>query len=106
MWIDPARVLQRRKIGGCLRQVLRHYDRKERFSMKALTNALGAILTVFGLLLLANGGARGQVRIQDRFANVNGLRLHYLVAGEGGPVLLLHGYAENSHMWRPLMAQL
>src|ERR1043166_4606851 len=44
--------------------------------------------------------------IQDRFASVGGVRLHYLIAGKGEPVLLLHGYAENSHMWRPLMAQL
>jgi pimeloyl-ACP methyl ester carboxylesterase len=43
---------------------------------------------------------------QDRFANVNGVRLHYLIAGAGEPVMLLHGYAETSHMWRPLMAVL
>src|SRR5260370_20722342 len=43
---------------------------------------------------------------QNRFANVNGVRLHYLVAGTGDPVVLLHGYAETSHMWRPLMAKL
>jgi pimeloyl-ACP methyl ester carboxylesterase len=44
--------------------------------------------------------------IESRFANVNGVRLHYLVAGEGDPVVLLHGYAQTSHMWRPLMAKL
>jgi len=43
---------------------------------------------------------------QNRFANVNGVRLHYLVAGTGDPVVLLHGYAETSHMWRPLMVEL
>ena len=43
---------------------------------------------------------------QSRFAEVNGVRLHYLVAGQGTPVLLLHGYAETSHMWLPLMKQL
>src|SRR5260370_41771299 len=43
---------------------------------------------------------------QNRFANVNGVRLHYLVAGTGDPVVLLHGYAETSHMWRPLIAKL
>src|SRR5207245_2676801 len=32
--------------------------------------------------------------------------LHYLVAGKGDPVVLLHVYAETSHMWRPLMAEL
>jgi pimeloyl-ACP methyl ester carboxylesterase len=45
-------------------------------------------------------------RTQSRFANVNGTRLHYLIAGEGDPVVLLHGYAETSHMWRPLIAEL
>jgi len=44
--------------------------------------------------------------IQSRFANVNGTRLHYLVAGKGDPVVLLHGYAETSLMWLPLMPKL
>jgi pimeloyl-ACP methyl ester carboxylesterase len=44
--------------------------------------------------------------IKSRFAKVNGIRLHYLSAGEGEPVILLHGYAQNSHMWRPLIAEL
>jgi pimeloyl-ACP methyl ester carboxylesterase len=43
---------------------------------------------------------------QSRFADVNGVRLHYLVAGHGEPVVLLHGYAQTSHMWRPLMTEL
>ncbi|MGA9967594.1 MAG: alpha/beta hydrolase, partial [Terriglobales bacterium] len=29
-----------------------------------------------------------------------------LAAGKGSPVVLLHGYAETSHMWRPLIAEL
>ena len=44
--------------------------------------------------------------IKSHFAKVNGVRLHYLAAGEGEPVILLHGYAQNSHMWRPLIAEL
>jgi pimeloyl-ACP methyl ester carboxylesterase len=43
---------------------------------------------------------------QSRFAEVRGVKLHYLIAGEGDPVLLLHGFAETSHMWRPLIAKL
>ena len=58
------------------------------------------------LTLTTNLAARAQTRINDRFAAVNGIRLHYLIAGKGNPVILLHGYAENSHMWRPLMGQL
>jgi pimeloyl-ACP methyl ester carboxylesterase len=45
-------------------------------------------------------------KIKSRFANVNGVRLHYLAAGAGDPVVLLHGYAETSHMWLPLIAEL
>ncbi|MEI8153195.1 MAG: alpha/beta hydrolase, partial [Hyphomicrobiales bacterium] len=44
--------------------------------------------------------------IKSHFAKINGVRLHYLAAGEGDPVILLHGYAQNSHMWRPLVAEL
>ena len=44
--------------------------------------------------------------IKSRFAKVNGMRLHYLTAGQGDPVILLHGYAQTSHMWRPLIAEL
>ena len=43
---------------------------------------------------------------QSRFASVNGVRLHYLTAGTGAPVILLHGYAETSHMWLPLLPEL
>jgi pimeloyl-ACP methyl ester carboxylesterase len=43
---------------------------------------------------------------QGKFAEVNGVRLHYLIAGKGDPVLLLHGYAETSHMWLPLIDKL
>jgi len=49
---------------------------------------------------------RSAHKIKSRFANVNGVRLHYLAAGAGDPVILLHGYAETSHMWLPLIAEL
>jgi pimeloyl-ACP methyl ester carboxylesterase len=49
---------------------------------------------------------RSARKTQSRLANLNGTRLHYLIAGEGDPVVLLHGYAETSHMWRPLIAAL
>jgi pimeloyl-ACP methyl ester carboxylesterase len=43
---------------------------------------------------------------QSNFADVNGVRLHYLSAGKGDPVVLLHGFAETSHMWLPLISRL
>jgi pimeloyl-ACP methyl ester carboxylesterase len=44
--------------------------------------------------------------IQSRFAEVDGIELHYLTAGHGPAVILLHGYAETSLMWRPLIPKL
>jgi len=55
---------------------------------------------------MAKRTTRATGAIKSRFAKVNGIRLHYLAAGEGEPVILLHGYAQNSHMWRPLIAEL
>jgi pimeloyl-ACP methyl ester carboxylesterase len=43
---------------------------------------------------------------QSRFADLPGVRLHYLIAGKGDPIVLLHGYAETSRMWLPLIAKL
>src|SRR5262245_47219895 len=50
--------------------------------------------------------AQAPVKIESRFAEANGLKMHYLVAGKGEPVILVHGYAQTSHMWRPLMKEL
>jgi pimeloyl-ACP methyl ester carboxylesterase len=43
---------------------------------------------------------------QSRFIEANGIRIHYLVAGKGDPIVLLHGFAETSHMWQPLISEL
>jgi pimeloyl-ACP methyl ester carboxylesterase len=41
--------------------------------------------------------------IVSRFAEVDGVKLHYLTAGHGAAVILLHGYAETSLMWKPII---
>jgi pimeloyl-ACP methyl ester carboxylesterase len=41
--------------------------------------------------------------IDSRTAEIDGLKIHYLIAGHGPTVILLHGYAETSFMWRPIM---
>src|SRR5258705_12555554 len=74
--------------------------------MKMLIRAMYSVEAILIFALTAGLTVHAQKRIEDRFANVGGVRLHYLVAGKGEPVILLHGYAENSHMWRPLMVQL
>jgi pimeloyl-ACP methyl ester carboxylesterase len=41
--------------------------------------------------------------IIPRDAEVSGLRIHYLTAGQGPAVILLHGYTQTSRMWRPII---
>jgi pimeloyl-ACP methyl ester carboxylesterase len=50
--------------------------------------------------------ATSDTAIASRSAEVDGVKLHYLTAGHGTPVILLHGYTETSLMWRPLIPRL
>lgn len=67
--------------------------------MKRFISAIAALLLAVGVQAAT---------IEDRSASANGVQLHYLQAGAGSdtPVLLLHGYTETSHMWRPLIDKL
>jgi hypothetical protein len=61
--------------------------------MWALLRRVVAVAGVLGIASAAPASALGQ-GIESRFIEVNGLRMHYLVAGNGGSqVILLHGYA-------------
>jgi pimeloyl-ACP methyl ester carboxylesterase len=65
-------------------------------------------LAAFGALFLTalSSQAHGQIAdgaIASRTAEINGVKLHYLTAGHGTPLVLLHGYAETSLMWRPII---
>jgi pimeloyl-ACP methyl ester carboxylesterase len=64
--------------------------------------------TLVAMLLLAcssSSEAAGKLLagFTEHYADVNGVKLHYYIGGKGSPVVLLHGYAQTSHMWSPLM---
>jgi pimeloyl-ACP methyl ester carboxylesterase len=77
-----------------------------------MQGVMRALVRAFTIITLAAGVATTvqaqppRIAIASRFADVNGIRMHYLAAGTGDPVILLHGYAQTSHMWRPLIAEL
>ena len=52
------------------------------------------------------GAVGGTGPIAERTAVADGLKLRYLTAGHGPAIVLLHGYAETSRMWRPLIPRL
>jgi pimeloyl-ACP methyl ester carboxylesterase len=53
---------------------------------------------------MAQNNARSNGRtIAAKTSNIEGLKLHYLSAGQGPAVILLHGYTQTSRMWRPII---
>ncbi len=62
--------------------------------------ALVSICTVLPIPVRAQ---KADTKIVARTVQIDGVELHYLTAGHGKPVILLHGYAETSLMWKPLM---
>ncbi len=68
----------------------------------AAAASAGAMLLLASSRLRAASG-RVPAGFAEGFADVNGVRLRYLIGGKGSAVVMLHGYAETSHMWDPIM---
>jgi len=64
--------------------------------------ALFVLFLSASLLATAQTAAAAR-EISSRMASVEGLQLHYLAAGQGPAVILLHGYTQTSRMWRPVI---
>jgi pimeloyl-ACP methyl ester carboxylesterase len=66
-------------------------------------------LAVFGpLFLLTAPSAEAYPQATDetivsRTAEIDGAKLHFMTAGHGTALILLHGYAETSLMWKPII---
>jgi len=80
---------------------------------KAALIGSATVIAAFSTITAAAQGAARNVtpRLGDgavvvRTASAGGVKLQYLTAGRGPAVVLLHGYAETSRMWRPLMPRL
>lgn len=77
--------------------------------MKNIKGFFGPALLGFAVLLLATTFANADSTdraITSHDVDVNGVTLHYMTAGHGKPLVLLHGYAETSLMWKPIIPML
>jgi pimeloyl-ACP methyl ester carboxylesterase len=76
--------------------------------MKRALNLLLAV-AVFSPLCLSTPssskiyGPATDKTIVSRTVEIEGVKLHYMTAGHGTPLILLHGYAETSLMWKPIV---
>jgi pimeloyl-ACP methyl ester carboxylesterase len=74
----------------------------KRISDSLATRTLLGLLLAFALHASVVHGAEPD-GIASRKATIDNVEIHYLTAGQGPAVILLHGYAETSRMWRPII---
>ncbi len=57
-------------------------------------------------LALLTVSAVAQAEPQDHYANNQGVKIHYVVDGQGPLIVLIHGFPDYWATWKPLMATL
>ena len=43
---------------------------------------------------------------RDQFADVNGITMHYVIGGQGDPIVLVHGWPQTWYEWNRIMPEL
>jgi len=63
-------------------------------------------LALAAALLIAGGAAAAAAKGSDRYADNGGVKIHYVVQGQGPLVVLIHGFPDYWATWKPLMKTL
>ncbi len=74
-----------------------------RISNFSFVHVVAGLFFTFVVSATPSNAAPNDKAIASRTAEIDGVKLHYMTAGHGPAVILLHGYAETSRMWRPLI---
>jgi pimeloyl-ACP methyl ester carboxylesterase len=77
---------------------------KRTLSLSPRSLVLALLLSAPAFCATAYGEANQP--ITSHFKEIDGIKLHYLTAGHGPAVVLLHGYAETALMWKPIIPAL
>lgn len=78
---------------------------RTRIKMKLLSATL-LLTLLFGHLFAAVTPANPPSNFKHQYANVNGVKIHYVIGGKGEPLLLIHGFGQNWYMWNRLLPEL
>jgi pimeloyl-ACP methyl ester carboxylesterase len=80
--------------------------------MKTVKIQLIALAVLFIALSIVTS-AEAQVKpaaappgFKHQYAQVNGVKIHYVIGGKGEPLLLVHGFGQNWYMWNRLLPEL
>lgn len=78
---------------------------KNRFPALRMVCAFGLAT---GLMSLPNPASTQSAKqaFVSRDAEIDGAQIHYTTGGSGPAVVLLHGFAETSRMWKPILPRL
>jgi pimeloyl-ACP methyl ester carboxylesterase len=77
--------------------------------MKIMPHKVRLLLIIFTIGLTSvpafaqQAASRLPKGVTEKIADVDGVKINYKIGGRGPVVVLLHGYAQTSHMWLPLM---
>src|SRR3990167_11073136 len=58
------------------------------------------------MVMATNERISEQMNLPSKFIEVNGSKMHYIEAGEGHPILFLHGIPTSSYLWRNIIPHL
>ena len=75
---------------------------KRRFSFIRVVCAIW-IAAIFAALTATAGAQTATKEFVSRDASIDGASIHYTTGGSGPAVILLHGFAETSRMWNPIL---
>lgn len=75
---------------------------KRRFSIVQIVCAI-SIATGFAALAGTASAQTTKKEFVSRDADIDGAKIHYTTGGSGPVVILLHGFAETSRMWNPIL---
>jgi pimeloyl-ACP methyl ester carboxylesterase len=72
-----------------------------------IVSSMRKLSLIFSGIIFCFSSVKAADAIQSRDGKIDNVQLHYLTAGKGPEtVILLHGFAETSRMWRPIMPTL
>ena len=74
-------------------------------SMSKLSVRLLHTLAFAAVTIMISNAAGKDPKLQDRYAEVNGVRLHYVASGKGPLIVFLHGFPEFWYEWKNQLAE-